>query len=84
MYWTGPQAAIEAAEAEAAQIVADIPKTRGGAVLPRSEWAKEHWAVPAEATTAGLWAIPAYPGMATPEGCEAVETVDWPQPEGGV
>lgn len=29
------------------------------------------------AEAAGDWAIPAYPGMAAPEGCREVEAVEW-------
>ena len=83
MYWTGPQAAIVAAEAQAAVIVTEIPEIRDGVKLPREQWVTRHWAIPAETTAAGIWAIPAYPGLPTPEGCTAVEAVDWPQQESG-
>jgi hypothetical protein len=77
MYWTGSEADIVAAEAQAAAIVTAIPETRDGESLPPADWITTRWAIPAETTMAGVWAIPAYPGMDVPAGCAEVEAVEW-------
>ncbi len=64
-YWTGSEAAIAAANAAA--WAAYI------ADYPTAEHGGE--------TVAGAWAIPAYPGMAAPEGCAEVAAVEWPDVE---
>lgn len=74
-YWTGDAAAIAAANAAAwAAYRADHPTAEQGGetvVNPTTAWAE-----PAQ-TADGHWAIPAYPGMAVPEGC--AEAVAWPE-----
>lgn len=76
MYWVGSQVDIDAAEATAAAQVVGIPEYRDGERLPRSEWVTKRWAIPAE-TVSGDWAIPAYDGMTTPDGCDLVESVEF-------
>lgn len=77
-YWTGPKEAIEDAESQAAAIVKAIPAYRNGVQV---ENPTQRWAEVRETTTAGVWAIPAYPDMDAPEGCAEVESVDFPEPE---
>ncbi|WP_374290431.1 hypothetical protein [Paenirhodobacter enshiensis] len=69
-YWTGSEAAIAAANAAAwAAYIADYPTAeQGGETVANPTTA---WAIPAP-TAAGDWAIPAYPGMAAPDGCTEV------------
>lgn len=75
MYWTGPKAKIAAAEAAAAAIVASQPAFRDAVEVANPT---ERWAIPAETTTAGVWAVPAYQELPTPDGCTEAETVTWP------
>ncbi len=81
MFWVGTQEAIEAAEDQAAAIVTALPAYRDGVRVPNPT---TRWAEPQETATAGVWAIPAYPDMETPGGCQEVESVDFPEPEGDV
>lgn len=81
MYWIGSPEAIEAAEAQAAAIVKALPAYRDGVQVPNPT---QRWAEPQETATAGVWAIPAYPDMDVPVGCDAVDSVDFPAPEGDV
>lgn len=78
MWWTGTKEAIDAAEAQAAALVTCIPEYKDGVQLPEDQWVTKRWAEPAQ-TLDGRWAIPAYPGMAAPEGCTETETVEWPE-----
>lgn len=80
MWWVGAKGAIDAAEAKAAAIVTAIPEYKDGVELPADQWVTRRWAEPAQ-TADGEWAIPAYPGMAAPEGCTEAENVEWPDPE---
>ncbi len=81
-YWTGSEAAIAAANAVAwaAYIGAHPTAEQGGETVANPTTA---WAEPAP-TAAGDWAIPAYPGMAAPDGCAEVAAVEWPEVDGDV
>ncbi|ADO42387.1 hypothetical protein [Ketogulonicigenium vulgare] len=81
IYWTGPQTAIIAAEAAATALVTGLPEYRDGQEVAPEARVTARWAEPRETATPGTWAIPAYPGMDVPEGCEAVEVVEWPEGE---
>lgn len=77
-YWTGTQAAVQAAAdaAFAAYIAAHPTAERNGAEIPNPTTA---WDVPRETATAGVWAILAYSGIEAPDGCTVAEAIDWPE-----
>ncbi|WP_273687122.1 hypothetical protein [Ketogulonicigenium vulgare] len=79
IYWTGAEAAIIAAEAAAAALVTGLPEYRDGQEVAPEARVTARWAEPRETATPGAFAIPAYPGMDVPEGCETVEVVEWPE-----
>ena len=68
-HWTGPEAAIRAAEAQVTDLLAGRTEYRQGQPLDPDQRITRRWAVPVETATPGLWAIPAYDGMAPPAGC---------------
>lgn len=76
-YWTGSEIAIIAANSTAykAYIAENPVAERNGTEVANPTTA---WAVPA-LTASGDWAIPAYPGMAAPDGCTEVDSVEWPE-----
>lgn len=74
-YWIGSEAAIIAAEAQAAAIVtAQVAHDQDGNEVPNP---LRFWAVPMQ-EAGGQWVIPAYPEMDTPEECDIVENVECP------
>ncbi|MDZ7906350.1 MAG: hypothetical protein U5N55_11670 [Cypionkella sp.] len=78
-YWVGSEKDIAAACKTADAKARNVPETREGKQLPREEWITERWAIPQETADPGVWAIPAFPRMHTPDGCERVDEVKWPQ-----
>lgn len=76
-FWIGKRAAIEAAEALAAQRVVGGPEFSGGVEVPQAERITRRWAIPLP-TADGRWAIPAMHGL-TPPDVDEVPVVEWPQ-----
>jgi hypothetical protein len=78
-YWTGTLEAITAAnnDAFAAYLSAHPTAYQGDEIIPNPTTA---WDSPVETIDAGVYSILAYPDMPTPEGCNLVDSVSYPQP----
>lgn len=77
IFWIGNYNDIMSAEALASEVVTAKPEFKNHVQLAKNEWITSRWAVPQETTTANVWAIPAYAGIETPQGCVVVNEVEF-------